>query len=57
MSLVSWAICCGAQGDAGAQLVLLGVGDAGVHQGFVLDFFTGVVAQEALAGELGHSAR
>ena len=41
------------EGDAGAQAVGFGEGQAGVHQGAVFLLVAGVVAEEALAGE-GH---
>lgn len=44
----------GAQGDAGAQLVLSGIGDASVHQGLVLLLVAAVACQKALAGQLAH---
>jgi hypothetical protein len=52
MSLVSWAICAGAQRDAGAQAVFLGEGHARIHQCDVLVFVAVVAIEEAIAREL-----
>lgn len=43
----------GGQGNARAQLEGGGGGDTRIHQGLVLLLVTGVVAQEAPAGEAG----
>ncbi|MCO5546535.1 hypothetical protein DF23_002731 [Xylella fastidiosa] len=43
----------GTEGNAGAQLVLFGDGEAGVQEGAVLVVVVGVAVQAAAAGELG----